>query len=391
LGVREVLQKLIQSGKADEALKLIDNPNANSEIRKLAEEFKVMSGLTTPAPETMANVNPKRAKKIADAFDKMEHNPDDPKVKAAYDALIKETVEQFKHIKKSGLKVSKIKPGAENPYQNSKDLLADIKDNNHMSYYPTEQGFGTSPTQHSNHPLLKATEELDADGNPMPANDLFRMVHDYFGHGKEGTSFGPKGEENAWRQHMPMFSPEAQKALASETRGQNSWVNFGPLGEANRANPANTTYAPQKAGLLPEWAMNPEASFGEKAVDTAKALAPVAVGAGIVATPDSMINDPLKQLGQLYRTVRDPINKATTNVGNFIADTVRPNIPLSNEAKQQERDMGGLITNVGLDPSNFIAPGAGLAVGAADMSAPAADPNQDALDFMKFYTNQGRK
>jgi hypothetical protein len=50
-----------------------------------------------------------------------------------------------------------------------------------------------------------------------------------------------------------MYSPEAQKALTSETRGQNSWVNYGPKGEANRANPAATTYADQKAGILPEW------------------------------------------------------------------------------------------------------------------------------------------
>jgi len=33
--------------------------------------------------------------------------------------------------------------------------------------------------------------------------------------------------------------------------GQNSWVNFGPKGEANRANPAKTQYAEQKATLLP--------------------------------------------------------------------------------------------------------------------------------------------
>lgn len=375
-GAKEVLMKLIRSGKADEALKLMDNPNANAEIRQLAEQFKTKFGLTTAAPETMANVNPKRAEKIAKAFDQMEHNPDDPKVKAAYDALVKETVDQYKHIKGSGLKVSKIQSGAENPYKSSADLLSDIKNNNHMSYYPTEQGFGTSPTKYSDHPLLKATDELDADGNPMPANDLFRIVHNYFGHGKEGLTFGPKGEENAWRQHAPMFSPEAQKALASETRGQNSWVNFGPHAEMNRANPANTTYADQKAGLLPDWALNPEASLGEKVGDTAKALAPAAVGAGALGysgdaygknTQDTM-NRPMDALKEVYNGVRKPILDATTKVGETIADTVRPNIPLSEESKQQERDFAGGATMMGLDPINFIAPGAGMAMGAADMT-----------------------
>jgi hypothetical protein len=80
---------------------------------------------------------------------------------------------------------------------------------------------------------------------------VFRAVHDYFGHAKEGVGFGPRGEENAWRQHSAMYSDAARPAMTSETRGQNSWVNFGPHGEANRANPEDTHYAEQKAGLLP--------------------------------------------------------------------------------------------------------------------------------------------
>jgi hypothetical protein len=42
--------------------------------------------------------------------------------------------------------------------------------------------------------------------------------------------------------------------MTAETRGQNSWVNYGPHGENNRkASAADTTYAPQKIGLMPEW------------------------------------------------------------------------------------------------------------------------------------------
>ncbi len=51
-----------------------------------------------------------------------------------------------------------------------------------------------------------------------------------------------------------MFTPEALPALTSETRGQNSWVNYGPHGEFNKtASPSNTIYADQKSGLLPDW------------------------------------------------------------------------------------------------------------------------------------------
>jgi hypothetical protein len=49
-----------------------------------------------------------------------------------------------------------------------------------------------------------------------------------------------------------MYSDEARPAMTTETRGQNSWVNFGPHGEANRkASAADTIYADQKVGLLP--------------------------------------------------------------------------------------------------------------------------------------------
>src|SRR5262249_44937515 len=48
----------------------------------------------------------------------------------------------------------------------------------------------------------------------------------------------------------------ALPALTTETRGQNSWLNFGPYAEHNKhASPADTHYAPQKIGLLPAWTM----------------------------------------------------------------------------------------------------------------------------------------
>jgi hypothetical protein len=51
-----------------------------------------------------------------------------------------------------------------------------------------------------------------------------------------------------------MFSPEALPAATSETRGQNSWVNFGPYAELNKtASPISTQYAEQKTGLMPAW------------------------------------------------------------------------------------------------------------------------------------------
>lgn len=93
------------------------------------------------------------------------------------------------------------------------------------------------------------------------ANDLFRIVHDYFGHLKEGYGFRAAGEDNAWRSHASMYSDLARPAMTTETRGQNSWVNYGPHGEKNRtASAADTVYADQKVGLMPEWTMRDRGS-----------------------------------------------------------------------------------------------------------------------------------
>ena len=59
-----------------------------------------------------------------------------------------------------------------------------------------------------------------------------------------------------------MFSPEARKAMTTETRGQNSWVNFGrhnydAAGNYKNIPAAKRPYAQQKVALLPEefWGM----------------------------------------------------------------------------------------------------------------------------------------
>jgi len=239
--------------KADET----QAPKHNDTIRQVAQSYADKKGFKLDHAATKLKIDPNHSTKLAQAYEGMKHDPAHPQVRRAYDALINETSDQFHHIKSTGLKFSKIKPDMQNPYKNSKDLHEDLKNNNHMWYYPTEQGFGSGDPG-KDHPLMRQTDHKDNEGQFMPANDVFRIVHDYFGHGKEGFGFGAAGEENAWAHHSKMFSPDAQKALTSETRGQNSWVNFGPHGKANQANPSKTVYAQQKAGLLPDWALNHE-------------------------------------------------------------------------------------------------------------------------------------
>ena len=209
-------------------------------------------------PKTFVKVDAARATRIADAFESMAHKPSDPKVKAAYRAMIQETLDQYQAILKTGLKVE-FNDGSD-PYGNPRNAILDVVENNHLYIFSTKDGFGSSDLDVSDNPLLAETEFMFGD-KPALANDIFRVVHDYFGHIKEGVGFRADGEENAWRSHSAMYSPLARQAMTTETRGQNSWVNYGPQAEANRtANGGDTVYADQKVGLLPDWVTNDAAS-----------------------------------------------------------------------------------------------------------------------------------
>jgi ADP-Ribosyltransferase in polyvalent proteins len=221
--------------------------------RKAAVAYAKSAGIDYRPTGTYTKIDAAFSKRLADAYEAMKSNPSGPEVKAAYDAMIAETLAQWQEIKKTGLKVEFI-AGAD-PYGNPRNAILDVVNNNHLWVYPTESGFGTEgdATDRAN-PLLAPTGET-ISGRPALANDIFRIVHDYFGHIKDGNGFRAEGEENAWQSHAAMYTPLARRAMTSETRGQNSFVNYGPNAEKNRtANGADTVYAPQKVGLMPEWA-----------------------------------------------------------------------------------------------------------------------------------------
>jgi hypothetical protein len=227
--------------------------SAFATAQDVAAKYMEDSGRRYSPPNTYVKADPVRAAKIATAYTSMSHDPQNPKVKAAYKAMIDETLAQYQAILDSGLTVSFIR--GENPYEGNPRLMTeDVRNNNHMAVYSTRDGFGSDETFDSkDNPLLAETEHM-ISGEVALANDIFRVVHDYFGHVKEGVGFRADGEENAWRAHSAMYSPLARQAMTSETRGQNSWVNYGPNGEANRsATGASTVYADQKIGLLPAW------------------------------------------------------------------------------------------------------------------------------------------
>jgi len=223
-----------------------------------ATDYTQQSGIDYMPPDRHVLANPERGAEIADEYELMDHAPNDPLVQEAYQALVDETLAQYDYLLQTGLQVELM--GKEDPYDGKpSNAIKDIKKNNHLYVFPTTEGYGPSDQNFedlsvSEFPLLAETQYRDINGVPLLANDVFRAVHDFYGHVKSGTTFRATGEENAWQNHAAMYSPLARRAMTTETRGQNSWVNFGEFGESNRtAQLEQTKFAVQKTGLMPIW------------------------------------------------------------------------------------------------------------------------------------------
>lgn len=235
----------------------------DSSIMALAKKYADENNISFYEVMNYMRLNPDFSAQVAREYDLMRHAPDDPAVKKAYSALIDETANQYESMLSAGIKPYFIKgadPYADSPYLS----LLDMTENKRLGVFPTRSGFGSDDAfDPAGNPLMAETE-FKLDGEPMLANDLFRAVHDYFGHGKGGFGFRGMGEENAYRAHSGMYSPEAARAAGTETRGQNSWLNYGPYGEQNRsATIGDTVFADQKTGLLPNWATTQGTPRGE--------------------------------------------------------------------------------------------------------------------------------
>jgi hypothetical protein len=254
-----------------------------------AESYARSAGIDLKRQSEFVEVDLDLAQRIAEAYENMEHDPKDPRVREAYQNLIKQTVAQYRALEDAGYQFYFFDENGVDPYADSKggfanpwNAMRDLRANKRMAVFPTDSGFGSSDNELIGNPLLEVTDVEWAFGSPdgpkrkVTANDLFRAVHDAFGHGIEGAGFRARGEENAWQAHSRLFTGSALGALTTETRGQNSWLNFGPHGETNRtAQVQDTVFADQKTGLLPEfaWTEGQAGTMGEGTPDITFSMA----------------------------------------------------------------------------------------------------------------------
>jgi hypothetical protein len=254
----------------------------NTEISDAASEYKEQNGLSDQTPNFVISVSEQDGKKIADAYEKMQHDPNNPEVNQGFTELISEIKKQAEVLLSMGYGFQLSKEG-EGYGSDSKKMADDVKRNKRIFVDPSSKAYGTKRTFDKDNMGLQDSGYKDVNGVPMTNVELIRAVHDLFGHAEFGNGFGAIGEENAWRNHMSMFTPLAQRALTTTTRGQNSWVNFGPnmrnedgsikkKGDEGYLSPAERPFAEQKIGFLPDWAM--ENAYGDRVVVGGKTVVP---------------------------------------------------------------------------------------------------------------------
>jgi predicted ABC-type ATPase len=228
-----------------------------------AERYAQQNGIELRRQAEFVQVDADRAARIAEAYEQMEHTPNDPAVREAFENLIQQTRAQYDALVEDGYKfhfIDMSTPEGQEYVSSPWNAMFDVRENQTMGVFPTAEGFGTDADFDVADNPMNALTGLewpmgpDGEMKPVLANDLFRAVHDAFGHGLEFAGFRAIGEENAWQAHVRLFTGSAVAAITTETRGQNSWLNYGPHGETNRtAQVEDTIFADQKTGLMPEW------------------------------------------------------------------------------------------------------------------------------------------
>jgi hypothetical protein len=217
-------------------------PEANPELQQVVNAYNAQNGLPPVDHQQYHPLDEAFGRRVADAYDNLKtDNSGDPRVRASYAALARETKAQYDHLIHNGYTLEPWTQEGQ-PYKNSHEMVADLKNNKHLYFFT-----GGEP-----HPFMSA---VDPDTG-LTYNDMFRAVHDAWAHATGGFGFGPRGEEMAHDMHSQSYSPLARQAMSTETRGQNSWVNFGRHNYDAEGNPlhvpaAEKPYAEQKVDLLP--------------------------------------------------------------------------------------------------------------------------------------------
>ena len=195
---------------------------ASPELEHDAARYAESHGIARPSINyDDIRVDPERSKAMAAAYKALPSV--DESARPAYRQLAEETRQQYDYLTKTmGVTVEVT---TEDPYKNAREMRDDLINNRHISVLAASDTGGAG-----SHPFVSADEI-----------QMFRAVHDVFGHAATGRDFDRHGEEAAWASHSGMYSPLARQAMTTATRGQNSVLTQDGTG-----------FPEQKGALLPD-------------------------------------------------------------------------------------------------------------------------------------------
>ena len=194
------------------------------------------------------------------AYERMAHRPRAFGVELSYLHFKHETVAQYLNILHA-LDVKPVWDDGSHEYHNSSEMFTDASYGAIVVRHTHDSGdWRDMPPDH---PMLEPvapyltghTQTFGPDMASLALNDIFRFVHDIYGHwgGRDAKhhTFGPNGERAAWQRHRNYYSRAALQALWCETRGQAAWVNA----YDNHADlpMRDRPFAQQKSGVVASW------------------------------------------------------------------------------------------------------------------------------------------
>ena len=295
-------------------------------IRKVAQDYHKIMGYSDPEFKPAMVFNDEVGAIAAGIFEQLPMFDDN--AIPYYKKFIQETNMQYQVLLDSGMQFEVVDGDPYTPNRaGHQEMIADME-NGRLKVLATEAGFGDEATSKLN-PMLAESKYTDVNGRVMLENDVFRAVHDTFGHGMRGNTFGPIGEYNAWLAHKEMYSADARRVMTTETLGQNTFTNYGPhmrdangnlLGKADAGyiKPADRPFASQKVALMPEEIINVAGTVVEDAselVDTRSLNKVVELASTQPEVADGIMKSAKKVVGKAFNTaagVLDPGDLAIT-------------------------------------------------------------------------------
>lgn len=211
----------------------------NVELEGIKDRYKEEKGLTDSPEYTV--INETLFQELSKYHEEVTDDRQNKEMKESYRAFLDETLEQYKMLKEAGYDLRPFL-GEGEPYGVASDKVRqDLLENKRLYYLMsrTATGEGNETESAENYMPFEDTG-ITIDGQKVLFNDLFRVVHDVFGHGMVRNTFSAQGEFNAYQTHKTMYSEKAQKALFLETVVYNAYYS------------QNKRYAPRKIYNIPD-------------------------------------------------------------------------------------------------------------------------------------------